>query len=213
MKLLSFLFPQTIEEINSPLNGKIKIVKFWNNYSIHVAGLSQSGSLVKNLWESGLKELQTTNYPLRTCLVLGVGGGTIIQLINKYYPHAKITGIEIDPLMTKLGQKYFNLDNAKNVNIIISDVINWVKKNNTKKFDLILIDLYIGKNIPPQLTHKSFIKDLKNILNTNGVVIINRLRNKDNKLEIEEYIKKLKQEFSTVLVQTPIINHLIFCWK
>lgn len=213
MDLLSYLYPRTVEELPSPVNGKIKVIKFWGNYRIHVGGLSQSGGLVNTLWDTALKKIHNSSFIIHNSLVLGVGGGTVIKSLNKYFPNAKITAIEIDPLMIKLAKKYFNLDHSKNLRIIIQDAINWVLKNKQKKFDLILVDLYIGKDIPRELESDYFLKALKRILNKKGITIINRLRDKENQKEIDEFIEKLRKNFNFVKMIKPLVNYLIFCSK
>ncbi|TSC53454.1 MAG: Uncharacterized protein LiPW16_386, partial [Microgenomates group bacterium LiPW_16] len=84
--------------------GKRKIV---------VSGLTQSGPLAEKVWESGIKTLigeRAGRHKIRpfradlsapSILILGLGGGSLAKLLNKYFPQAKITGIEIDPLMKK----------------------------------------------------------------------------------------------------------------
>lgn len=214
--MLNWFFPKTIEIINSSINGQIKVVKLFGNISLSVDGLTQSGGLLKNIWESGLKQLN--NLTMKQCnnvLVLGVGGGTIIQLINKYFSTAKITGIEIDPIMIKLGKKYFGLNEYSNLRIITADAIKWVNNNHSdlpsNRYDLIITDLYKGRDIPKELNSEIFLKNLKDLLNKNGLIIFNRLRNHDNKTEIEDFIFKLRNIYTKVFISKPLVNYLIFC--
>jgi len=217
MNFLSYFFPQTIEEINSPINGKIKVIKYFNRFSIQVDNLSQSGGLVEQLWNSGLKKIHNSKFMIHNSLILGVGGGTIIKLLNKHFPDAKITGIEIDPLMIDIARKYFQLNNSKNLKIIISDAIKWVYQNSQKsksaKFDLIIVDLYIGQNIPTRLKDNYLLTSLNNLLSPNGVVIINHLRNKKNAIEVENFVKTLNSIFPKVIIHKPLVNYLLFCYK
>lgn len=211
--LISWLYPHIIETVKSPINGRIQVVEILGSRYISIGGLSQSGGLVKNLWESGLKKLRKEQFEPRTCLVLGVGGGTVIQLIVKYFPQADITGVELDPNMIKLGKKYFGLKNSKNLNIIIADALIWVNDTTiTKHFDLILVDLYIGKEVPKQLNRNEFLLKLRSLLTKKGIIIFNRLRNRDNKIEINTFINLLKSISGDLTVEKPLINYLIY-WR
>lgn len=217
MNLLSFLFPQIVEKINSPINGEIKVVKLFGNISLQVDGLTQSGGLLENIWKKGLKEIKNSKLKIKNCLLLGVGGGTVIKLLYKYFPQIKITGVEIDPLMLQLAQKYFAINEIPRLKLINSDAIRWVKNfrfndiNHCSMFDLILVDLYTGKDIPKELNDIQFLIKLRSLLSKNGMIIFNRLRNKDNQKEIDEFIEKVKSIFSRVLVKKPLVNYLIFC--
>ena len=157
MKLFSFFFPQKISQTDSSINGKIEVVEQFGKRSIRVQGLEQSGPMVEKIWEKGIKQVQSSlrlrsgqaKSKVKSCLILGLGGGLAVKIINKYFPKAKILGIEIDPIMIELGKKYLNLSEYKNLEIKIADAFNWVQKsggsNHQTKFDLILIDLYFGK--------------------------------------------------------------------
>lgn len=209
--------------VYSPINGQIKVIKYFGNISLQVDNLTQSGGLLKNIWNSGLQELNnlTIKQPaspagrFNNVLVLGVGGGTVIQLIEKYFPNAKITGIEIDPEMIELGRKYLNLSENSNLKIIIADAISWVNKkyhsSNHGTFDLILVDLYIGNQSPRALINKEFLEKLKTLLSNHGIVIFNRLRNRETKEEIDKFIKKLKTIYPEVSIKKPLVNYLIIC--
>ena len=80
---------------------------------------------------------------------------------------------EIDEKMTKLAVEQFNLDiNNERLNIYHQDGRSFL--NTTKnKYDVILIDAFKGENAPFELTTYEAMKNAKNILNDNGMVITN----------------------------------------
>ena len=80
---------------------------------------------------------------------------------------------EIDEKMTELAVKQFNLDiNNERLNIYHQDGRSFL--NTTKnKYDVILIDAFKGENAPFELTTYEAMKNAKNILNDNGMVITN----------------------------------------
>ncbi len=120
-------------------------------------------------------------------LVLGVAGGTVIQMLHSYYPQASIVGVDIDQTMIDVGKKYFGLDQIENVSFVCQDAEKFVAKK--KKFDLIIVDLYIGTHVPELVRKVSFLKNLKASLTNQGVVVINYLR----EFEYEEKSKSLKE--------------------
>lgn len=89
------------------------------------------------------------------------------------YPNSKIDVVEIDPKMTELAKKYFNLRDNKNLHIYHED---WrVYLNKTKnKYDVVFWDAFSSHySIPYQLTTKEAIQKTYNILNKDWVVILN----------------------------------------
>lgn len=85
----------------------------------------------------------------------------------------KIDISEIDEKMTQLAVEQFNLDiNNERLRIYHQDGRSFL--NTTKnKYDVILIDAFKGENAPFELTTYEAMKNAKNILNDNGMVITN----------------------------------------
>ena len=89
------------------------------------------------------------------------------------YSWAKMDVVEIDPKMTELAKKYFNLKDNKNLHIYHED---WrVYLNKTKnKYDVVFWDAFSSHySIPYQLTTKEAIQKTYDALSESGVVILN----------------------------------------
>ncbi len=121
-----------LEERESKYNGHIKVVRTWGmgtyiqagGFNPIQSGLTQSGGIVESIWNSTLKQIHSSQLTIHSILVLGLGGGTLAKLLRKKYPDAKITGVEIDPIMIELGKKYLDLDKY-NIDIKIADANNF----------------------------------------------------------------------------------------
>lgn len=215
--IFQFLLPKTIARIKSSLNGEIKIIEQFGKKELQVGGLQQSGSLVEKIWDKGIKTIksylsaQGGKLQVANILILGFGAGSAVKVINSYFPKAKITGVEIDPQIIRIAKKYFDLSKQKNLTIKTADAFKFIKKEK-EKHDLILIDLYLGYEIPKKSESKEFIKDLKKILKKGGVVIFNRLRGKDREKELINFQKTLNKEFKTIKTVNPLINRLFICF-
>lgn len=207
-----FFFPQLIEEQTSRFNGVIKVYKLFGNVSLSVDNLTQSGGLVKNIWHQALK-IAANSYKLKakSCLILGLGGGTAAKLISQSWPEAKILGVEIDPAILQLGKKYFAVDQIKHLKIITDDAFTISYKLKAKSYQLILIDLYHGKSFPHQATTLKFAQNLKRLLHPQGILIINRLNYAHNEESINHHLSVLKQIFPQVTSHKILSNILVFC--
>lgn len=213
---LNFLIPQTIEEIQSSLSGNIKVIKLFNKPRIIVNDMIQSGGLVELIWKKGIKKVQKfKSLKVQNVLILGLGGGTVTNLINQSFPQAKITGIEIDPAVIRLGKKHFGLGKIKNLKIIQADAVKYVNDYSliTNRYSLILVDLYIGDKVPKKAEAKEFLKNLKKLISKNGIIIFNRLFYQDHKKKTEEFIKKLDKYFPKIELIRIWSNLLVVCRK
>ena len=193
-----------LEERESKYNGNIKVVRSlgFGTY-IQVNNLTQSGGVVESIWKSTLKRIAYSEKRIvKNCLILGLGGGTVAKLIRKYYPKAKITGIEIDPVMVELGKKYLRLSNIK---IIVQDAYSF----DPTGFDLVMVDIYCGDKFPEKFENERFLKKLVK----NKLVIINRLYFADKRKEAVKFGNKLEKIFSKVDWFYPQANLMFFCYN
>jgi spermidine synthase len=211
---LSFLIPQTLEKVDSPINGLIIVEKFFGKNRISVAGFWQSGEYSKGVMKRALRILPYKRDLVKNILLLGVGGGSAIEVINKLFPNAKIIGVDNDPCMTEIGKKYFNLDKAKNLNIVIADAYKFLLNCKRQKiYDIILTDLYIGCNYPSFIEKKDYLNQIKQLLVDGGVYIFNGSYTKQNKEVTDKLVEKIKTQFPKVELIHKKPNLIIQAYK
>jgi spermidine synthase len=91
------------------------------------------------------------------------------------YPKATIDVVEIDPMVTQIAKQYFNLKENPNLSIYHQDARVFLN-NTEKKYDVIFGDAFSSiYSIPYQLTTKEAIQKQFNILNNNGLIILNTI--------------------------------------
>ncbi len=216
MSVLTKFFPKTLAKINSPINGEISVIEQFGQRKIVIGGLTQSGPMAEEVWERGIKKLIKKNIHRdlneSNILILGLGGGSLVKLLTKYFPGAKITGVEIDPIMIDLGKKYLELLKFKNLKIKIIDANEFSKKTKDK-FDLIFVDSYIGDKVPETLQTEMFLNNLKKILKNKGMIVFNRLYYKNHIFEAKIFLDKLKKIFNDLDGENIFTNLLIYAVK
>ena len=203
-----------LEEVTSPINGKIQVVRSLGlgNY-IQVEGLTQSGGVVNEVWRTTLRKIRSTKSEIRNCLILGLGGGSAAKLARKFWPDAKIAGVEIDPIMVNLGKKYLKLD-AVGVDVIIDDAYKFVANSSkliAQSYDLILVDLYIGYDVPEKFQSENYIHLVRSLLVRSGTAVFNRLYFGEKRKEAEKFGEKLEKVFSKVERIFPEANVMFVC--
>jgi len=203
-----------LEERKSKFNGDLRVVKTLGMGTyIQANGLTQSGGIVESIWKSTLKQINHSSIqPFNNVLILGLGGGTVVKLIRKKYPDAKISGIDIDPVMIELGKKYLGLDEM-GAKIIIGDASNIpnLPKFPKQKFDLVIVDLYNGDMFPKQFETENYMQFVKNNLSRSGIAIFNRLYYGDKRPQAVKFGNKLKKVFPKVNWFYPEANLMFLC--
>ncbi len=215
MKLKSFLkrlilVEEVIDRFESPINGKILVYEdLFGKHSMKIGGVSQSGGLIVDIWKKAISEISNFKFQTSNCLVLGLGCGSAARLVSQKWPGTKITGIEIDPVVIEVGKKYFEMDKISNLIVIIDDAFKL--RNVGEKWDLILVDLYLGQNFPKEVESGEFVEGIKKILNEKGVVVFNRFNWGKYKKQAEDFKEELGKYFPQVRTKKIVSNLLIFC--
>jgi len=218
---------QILEKAESSINGRIIVEKSlaWGTY-ISASGLTQSGGIINDIWKKPLKRISNFSsrgrsasggqFPISNVLILGLGGGTVAKLVKRYWPEVKITGVDIDPMMVELGKKYLELDRT-GIEIVIEDAFKYVEKQSKfkskNKFDLVLVDLYIGDNYPVKFESENYIQLVRSVLANGGVTVFNRLYYGEKRPEAMKFCEKLGKVFKKVDIVFPEVNVMFLCSK
>lgn len=213
-KLINFLSgARILEEVESPINGKLTVIRdlAWGVH-IKAGGITQSGGVAEKVWHSSLKEVKKVKSKVKKCLILGLGSGGAAKAVKRYWSEMTITGVEIDQMMVDLGEKYMGLKEGE-VKVVIEDAMKFVRRQTKKmeKYDLILVDMYIGDTIPEKFATPIFYNLTKELLENKGVVVINRLYYDEKRKIADKTHQDLKKIFSEVIAVFPEANVMFVC--
>jgi len=130
--------------------------------------------LVFNYTKLTFASLLVTDNP-KNVLIIGLGGGTLSNVIHELYPSAKIHNVEIDPAVLKVARDYFNFIETDNVTSSVQDGRIFIKRAaiKKKKYDWIILDAFNGDYIPEHLLTKEFFEEVKSVLAEGGVIAAN----------------------------------------
>jgi len=113
------------------------------------------------------------NPNIKKALAIGGGGFSYPKDFLKNYPEADLDVVEIDPTITALAKKYFNLSETPRLRIVEMDGLVFLKRN-TKLYDAIFMDAFGGDmSMPFHLTTKEAVSALFSGLSENGLVVLN----------------------------------------
>lgn len=130
--------------------------------------------LVFNYTKLTFASLLVTDNP-KNVLIIGLGGGTLSNVIHALYPAAKIHNVEIDPAVLKVARNYFNFIENDAVTSSVQDGRIFIKRAAIKKqkYDWIILDAFNGDYIPEHLLTKEFFEEVKSVLAEGGVIAAN----------------------------------------
>ena len=144
------------------------------------------------------------NKDANSTLMIGGAAYTYPTYYLNKYKDKTIDVSEIDEKMTELAVKDFNLDiNNPRLKIYHQDgrsFLNYTKN----KYDTILIDAFKGLNAPFELTTYEALKNAKNALNDNGIVITNIISSLEG--EESDFIKYEYETYKKVFNDVKIFK-------
>ena len=121
------------------------------------------------------------NANFKKTLMLGGAGYSYPKDYLRKYPSATIDVVEIDPMTTELARKYFNLKENPRLRIFHEDGRVYLNRT-SESYDAIFIDAFTSTNsVPYQLTTRESVKKEYDILNDNGIVIVNLISSIEGK--------------------------------
>ena len=150
-----------------------KLVKIMSiNNENHSSMFLDSDSLV-NEYTKYYHLVKHFNPNFKRALMLGGAGYSYPKDYLLKYPESTIDVVEIDPTVTELAKKYFNLKENPRLNIYHEDGRVYLNATQ-KKYDVIFGDAFASRySVPYQLTTKEAVQKAYNILNNDGLVILN----------------------------------------
>ncbi len=169
------MFPISIKRIPSKIHGMLEVNLQNGKLVLDTESSNYSYGTLQEILHRGLKEIGFGSNQ-KNVLVLGMGAGSIVATIReKFKSNAFIELVEIDPLIIEIARTTFHLDTFENTSIIEADALLYMEKRQ-RKFDLIIVDLFIKDKVPAAFTQTDFLKKLGEGLNANGQIIYNTMR-------------------------------------
>ena len=167
--------------------------------------VKQSSMVKKYPYALALKYIRTMVQGLvlnpnpKNILFLGLGAGSLLKYINKYFNVPRIDVVELLPDVVDISKKYFGVDDSKNVNFINENAVKYLETNDNK-YDLIFVDVFNSGGMPKEITTDNFYLLLNNSLNLSGWIVWNTwVRKSTYNLQVDQW----KNFFNVVLIRPP----------
>jgi len=202
-EIVSYIIPLQIETRTSFHNPLLEVTLRNGRYVLDAKDSNYSFGALYTIFKNTFNELSIKDKNINSCLLMGLGGGSVVNLLRKKHQlNMPITAVEIDPVVIELGNKYFELNNYKDLYIVNEDAFDFAKKcENT--FDLIIIDLYINDEVPGKFHTKEFISYLEKMSHKSTVILFNKMLNSNRaKEDYSNLVKDMSVKFGSVSLLT-----------
>ncbi len=101
-------------------------------------------------------------------LMIGCAGGTLATMLQRV--GLQVTAVDIDNASFTLARQHFGMPRA--VRCHVGDGLAFMQRTRAK-FDVVIVDAFIGEKVPPQFTGDAFCAAAKRCLSKTGAIFVN----------------------------------------
>lgn len=158
--------------VDSTKNGVLTIVKTFGKTAVIGDAVFQSGRYMQRVFARMLKMLPSGFVPKRI-LVVGLGAGGCIPVIQRGFPGVHIVALEYDEVMVELAkQTYLPESDVSGLELAVGDMRETLPRLQGT-FDLILVDVFCGRRVAPALVERGVLGELERLLAWQGSMVVN----------------------------------------
>lgn len=144
------------------LNEGVAVHSVWRDDSVLTGGV----------WDSFLAVPTLLDEPPRRVAILGNAAGTVARAYGTFYSSTAIDGVEIDPAVTDVGERWFGLGENPRLETHDQDARPFLRRTQ-HRYDLIVVDAYHQPYVPFYLATRDFFELVRERLREGGAVALN----------------------------------------
>ncbi|MFO7571042.1 MAG: fused MFS/spermidine synthase [Gaiellaceae bacterium] len=144
------------------LNEGVAVHSVWRSDTVLTGGV----------WDAFLAVPPLLGRPVERIAILGNAGGTTARALGVYYPEAEVDGVEIDAAVSRVGSRYFGMDDNPRLTVHDVDARPFLRSTD-ETYDLIVVDAYHQPYVPFYLATREFFELVRERLRPGGIVALN----------------------------------------
>lgn len=204
---------QLIESSASSVNSMLEVVKIGDKLMLNSTNTNYSFGGLHRVFQKAFQEIKPQKSDLKDVLILGFGAGSVAAILrDELNIKCRITGVEKDHEVIRLGKDHFKTGRYADLELIEDDAASFMKKE-SRLFDMIIVDVYVDFEVPESCESKEFVDDIYKCLARGGVILFNKLiYNHESGKERDELVKKFNSlDGSTRIIKTRenVVNNII----
>jgi spermidine synthase len=170
------------------LNEGIAVHSVWRRETVLTGGV----------WDAFLALPPLLGRPLERVAILGNAAGTTARSLGVYYPSAEVDGVELDPAVSRVGRRYFGLEDNPRLTVHDADARPFLRSTD-ERYDLVVVDAYHQPYVPFYLATREFFRLVRERLAPGGIVALNVAAVPDDKRLVRAIGRTVAAEFPQVL--------------
>jgi spermidine synthase len=128
--------------------------------------------LTGGVWDTYLAVADLLGRDPERVAMLGNAAGTAARAYERYYPAAKVDGVELDPAVSDAGRRYFGMGEIGTLSVHDADARAFLRRTD-ELYDVIIVDAYRPPYVPFYLATREFFELVRERLRPGGIVALN----------------------------------------
>ena len=128
--------------------------------------------LTGGVWDTYVAVVDLLGRQPKQVAMLGNAAGTAARAYARYYPSARIDGVELDPAVSAAGRRYFGMGDIGTLTVHDADARAFLRQTD-RRYDVIIVDAYRPPYVPFYLATKEFFQLVRKHLTPGGIVALN----------------------------------------
>lgn len=174
-RILSYLFPVRIWKGSGTHNEVLELFLSNGEWQLATADAIYSDGTRYRPLVQAFNLLGQRLSSVDRVLLLGSGIGSGVQILKKMGFHPDFVLVDADQRVLELASLCLGKDRTT---YVCADAEAFVAQC-TNRFDLIIVDVFIGRAVPSFVSEEGFIKKCRSMLHTGGTLVVNYMLNTD----------------------------------
>ncbi|MEE9372056.1 MAG: methyltransferase [Saprospiraceae bacterium] len=171
-RLWSYLSPVVLDSITSDINENLEVLLVRGHIQLCTQRAVYSYEHKYENFRLLFEKLDFAKFKGEKILLLGLGLGSIIQILDSIKKNLKYTAVELDEEVIYLAETHILKHLHVDLQVICNNAHHYVQVTE-EKYDMICMDVFIDDWIPDEFLTLDFCLGLKSILSESGIVIFN----------------------------------------
>lgn len=173
-RCLSHLWPQRIALGASAIHPHLSVRVVAGRLQLDARRVNHSGGSLRDVWQAAFAELRIEQRHIERAALLGLGGGSALELLRAAGQRAPIDAVELDPEVVRLARTCFGVERFAPLEIHLADALAWIELPGAR-YELIAVDLFVEDEIPPAAREPRALRALARRLAPGGLLLFNQL--------------------------------------
>lgn len=175
-RLLSYFHPVWLRQYKSEANPYLELLIYRGRIQLGTQDALYSDGDAYTPAQAIIDHLKTDLPGIKKVLLLGVGLGSTVSMLHKAAGTTQFTLVELDEVILRLALERLNAWPDLKLAPHCVDAAAFVATN-TEQFDLVFIDIFNSRTVPPFVSSLSFLSNCRKSLAPGGIIAFNYIIN------------------------------------